>query len=549
VRKHSIILIALFLGALVYGDRGRLQRDVRTKHFATAIVCKTCHANASDSGAMLDHLGRGIAPHDLWQSTMMANSARDPLFLAAVAAEVAAAPDRAAEIEAGCLHCHAPMASVEVRLAGGKGIALKDLESEFEEEEEDRAALARDGVSCTTCHRISEERLGSKSSFDGNFTVADGREIYGPHDKQFGLAMNRVSKYWPVEGKHILKSDHCATCHTQTIPGGHGFEATTFLEWRNSRFRDEQTCQSCHAPQTTRDGAPIRTRIARTSHGGDIWTLAPRSPVGRHLFVGGNTLVLAMLRDNLDLLHVKAPAEAFDATIAATRRLLTEKTARVHIEEVVNEGDRLRVVVSVENLSGHKFPTGHFSRRAWLRLRVKDIKGNLLFACGEHDDQGRLVGADGVLEIETAGGGLEPHHTEVRHANQVQIYEATLLNEKGAPVFTSARARGFRKDNRLLPKGWKKDHADAGRTQPIGTMDDEDFVGGSDTVVFSVPIPDRSFKPVVEVALIYQTVSARYAAELFLVKAPLVARFKRLYDAASKKPEVIARARFVGSEE
>ena len=46
-------------------------------------------------------------------------------------------------------------------------------------------ALAQDGVSCTVCHQIAPDRLGTRDSFNGNFVVAapgpDGmRQAFGP---------------------------------------------------------------------------------------------------------------------------------------------------------------------------------------------------------------------------------------------------------------------------------------------------------------------------------------------------------------------------------
>ena len=221
---RGIVLALAFAAAFVIADTSRVQRDVRTKRFATAIVCETCHSNADDSGAMRDHQGRGISPHDLWRSSMMANAARDPFFRAVLAAETVAAGDGSAAVEARCLHCHAPMASYEARLAGKPGLAFSQLDSEDDDDEWDVAALARDGVSCTLCHQIQP---GAKR--DGEFTVGDERVIYGPFDKQFGLAMHRVTKYWPKQGTHMLKSEQCMTCHASSLPG-----EVTFLEWENS---------------------------------------------------------------------------------------------------------------------------------------------------------------------------------------------------------------------------------------------------------------------------------------------------------------------------
>jgi hypothetical protein len=329
----------------------------------------------------------------------------------------------------------------------------------------------------------------------------------------------------------MLESSHCGTCHASTLPG-----EVTYLEWRNSSR--EKTCQGCHMPSGN------RTRIARTSHGGDIANLIPRSPVGRHLFVGGNTLVPKILRDNIDELHVKAPKAAFDATIAAARAELRERTARVSIEETTRGVDKLHIVVGIENLTGHKFPTGHTSRRAWLRLRVIDAKGKIVFASGETDKKGRLIGAQGVLAGEAAGGPLMPHRAEVTASAQVQVYEAVA---KGPRILTHGDVP-LVKDNRLLPAGWNKQHADAAATKPVGIGGDSDFVGGADKVVYNVPFPDIAPPYIIEVALLFQPISPRYVAELFRVDHPEIARFKRFYEAAGNEPELIGRDRLVVAE-
>ena len=508
-------LIVALLAALVIADTGRVQKDVRTKTFATAIVCKTCHSNGDDAGAMRDVQGRGIAPHGFWESSMMANSARDPFFRAVLVAEAAAAGERSAEIEARCLHCHAPMASYEARAAGKPGLAFAQLEQEFEEDEEDVAALARDGVSCTLCHQIQK---GPRR--DGEFKIGEDREIYGPFDEQFGLAMHRVTQYWPVQGKHVLESEHCATCHDSTLPG-----EVTYREWRNSTR--EKTCQKCHMPS----GA--RTRIARPTHGGDIYNLIPRSPVGRHLFVGGNTLIPKILRDHPDALHVKAPTAAFDQTIAAARELLQNKSGRISIEEVTRAVDGLRVTIRVENLTGHKFPTGHPSRRAWIRLRLLDPQGKVVFEVGKADARGRLPGDE-------AGGALVPHRDELEGA-QLQIYEAVV---RGSRI----RSHGgeLAKDNRLLPHGWDAEHADAPATKPVGLApDEENFVAGSDTLDYVIPWSDIALPYTVEVELLYQPISPRYLAELFRVQHDEIVRFRKFYEQAGNKPEVISRDKLV----
>jgi len=555
-RSFVLAVLAAAPAAPVAADEGRVPRDVRTKRFATSIACSFCHANADDTGAMRDGAGRGVAPYDLWRSSMKANAARDPFFRAAVAAEVAAAPDRRIEIEARCLHCHAPMASLEARLAGRPGLAHADLDRDHDDADDDRAALARDGVSCTLCHQIRPEGLGGPEGFDGRFVVGEERRIFGPHGDQWTQPMKRITDYEPERAEHVQRSALCATCHTSHLtasPGGAVAELGAYLEWRNSDYDDERpepgpraaTCQACHLPTTDQDGAPIRTRIAKSSHGADLAQIPPLEPFGRHLFVGGNTLLPAILRDHAEELHVKAPPAAFDATIARARELLAGRTATLEILEALPGVDSLTVTVPVRNLAGHKFPTGHASRRAWLRLRVRDLRGDVFFASGEHDAQGRIVARTDAapLPFEAAGGPLAPHRPVVRREDEVQVYEAVLARA-GKPEFHSVPATGFAKDNRLLPAGWRADHPDAAATAPQGTAGDGDFEAGGDTVTYEIPFPDE--EPLtdftVEVALLYQPLAPRTAAELFATDAPEVRRFERMYRAATRTPETVATA-------
>ena len=89
---------ALVIGEAVAADPERLPplakpKDVDSEAFSTSGTCALCHAGSDGATAMKDAKGRSVAPYDLWQSTMMANSSRDPLWRAVVSAEVAATPN------------------------------------------------------------------------------------------------------------------------------------------------------------------------------------------------------------------------------------------------------------------------------------------------------------------------------------------------------------------------------------------------------------------------------------------------------------------------
>ena len=437
--------------------------------FEPAQVCALCHDNSPRAQAMRDPQGRGIAPFDLWRSTMMANAARDPFWRAVVAAEVAATPSQRIAIEAKCSRCHLPMAGVEAgQLPPGHAsfTALLDCDCS-------RSRLARDGVSCTVCHRIQAEGLGTDASFSGGFRTEAEAIAYGPHADLFSFPMVRHSGFQPRLGEHVRDAALCGSCHTLETTtrdadgrptGDELMEQSPYLEWRNSAYSTEseapnrhaRSCQSCHVPTRDEDGNAIRTRIAHNPGGRDWPPIDGRSPFGRHLFVGGNTLVPAMLRDHRAALGVAAPTAAFDATIAQARDQLEARSARIAITNTARHGDALQITVAVKNLAGHKLPTGFPSRRAWIRLVAKNGAGEVVFRSGAFDDRGRLLdGQGGVHAAELAGGPVLPHYREIDDGSEVQVFESVMADTKQRPTFRLLRGAGYAKDNRLLPRGWQ----------------------------------------------------------------------------------------------
>lgn len=530
-------------------------QSAETKNEAGAVRhsenCAMCHSNAPTARAMRDAEGRAIAPYDLWRSSMMANAARDPLWRAVVSAEVAATPSRRVEIETKCLSCHAPMAHRAGLSDHGTGTLMHVLDCVDE-----RSELARDGVSCTICHGIRAEGLGTQASFSAGFHL-DGERMFGPHAQPFPMPMSRMSGFTPTQGGQILDSALCASCHTlETHPfdaegedQGHVFlEQAPYLEWRNSVFDTERkspgpraaNCQDCHAPQFGADGERTSTPIARNPMGRDFPAVRPRQPFGRHLFVGGNTLVLSMLRDFGPDLGAQASPEAFEATLRATRDQLENRSASLAIAEVNESESGVTVEVLVNNRAGHKLPTGHPVRRAWLHLTVRGASGERLFESGAYDGEGRLVDMKGEpLASEFAGGPIEPHRDVVRRGNEVATFEAVMADANGEPTHLLMRGASWYVDDRLLPAGWSAEHPDAERTAPAG-FTDENFVGGSDRVRFDLAVPFADVGEV-EAELLYQPLSARWAAELAEWETDDITKFFDLYERSERAPEVMAR--------
>jgi hypothetical protein len=527
-------------------------------HFIEGQRCGLCHAESRGAQAMRDQAGVSVAPYDLWQTSMMAQSARDPYWRAVLSAEVAATPSQKAHIEEVCTRCHAPMAAPVETSPAGQVLS-------FLQPSAPRAHLGLDGVSCTVCHQMTEQGFGTAESFTGRFQLNTQSLIYGPHADPFTMPMQRHVDYTPTHGPHLLQSALCATCHTviteavtpEGVPTHRSFhEQTPYLEWRNSIFNDEvanpaaaaRSCQSCHMPTTDADGQPIVTTLAHNPGGRDFPFLEPRQPYGQHTLVGGNAFMTRLLRDNAAELGISAPAAAFDRSLAAIQTMLRQQTATVTLGPATRHGQRLHIPVTVRNLCGHKFPTAYPSRRAWLQVRVWGPDGQVVFASGRFNAQGQLLDqTDQILSSELATGPVQPHWDRIDKSDQVQIYETVMANTDGQPTFYLLHGAKFLKDNRLLPTGWQSDHADGPATAPAGIADDANFRDGSDQIVYQVPLPG-SGPYRIEVGLYFQSVSPRHAAELFTHDTPEVTTFHRLYMAADHQPELIDRQEQTFSE-
>ena len=191
--------------------------------FQTSSDCLACH------NGLTTPAGEDVSIGVQWRTSMMANSSRDPYWHAAVRRETIDHPEHAAAMrretidhpdEDECSICHMPMARTR---AGALGLEGRVFANQRWSGGGDtlEAQLAADGVSCTVCHQISDERLGTPESFGGGFVMAaaDGsRSIAGPFEVNDGhtALMRSATGAQPTEAAHIRQSELCATCHTLT---------------------------------------------------------------------------------------------------------------------------------------------------------------------------------------------------------------------------------------------------------------------------------------------------------------------------------------------
>jgi hypothetical protein len=264
-----------------------------------------------------------------------------------------------------------------------------------------------------------------------------------------------------------------------------------------------------------------------------------REGMSRHTFVGGNFFIQRVLNKYRSELGVIATPEEFEAAATRTVEHLKSKTAQVSIDRVDVSGGRLQADISVQNLSGHKFPTAYPSRRAWLHVTVKDRTGQVVFESGALKPDGSITGNDNDADKNR----FEPHYTEISNTDQVQIYEDIMVGADDWPTTGLLTAVRFIKDNRLLPKGFDKRKVEKEIAPQGEAMNDDDFTAGGDKIRYSVAVGNAQGPFQVEAEFWFQPISFRWANNLKTYNAMEPQRFTRYYDAMSSGSAVlIARA-------
>jgi hypothetical protein len=479
--------------------------------FLPSSHCATCH-NGLTSAA-----GEEVSIGVRWRTSMMAHAARDPYWHAGVRREVVDHPRAQSAIEHECSRCHMPMAHVLAGYAGRQSVVFGNLAPAGGMPPD---PLALEGVSCTVCHQIAPDRLGTKESFTGGFviprsTAPDGRIAYGSFDVTPGLAsiMRTAVGFAPARGAHLERSELCATCHTLYTHAldsagqalGEFPEQVPYQEWLHSRFRESTSCQDCHMPGVEK--TPIASVL------GEVRDLP------RHDFRGANTLMLALLTRHR---HEFGAAEAaeLDRARMRTEHFLREEAAALSVI-AARQGGRVEADVTVRNLAGHKLPTAYPSRRAWLHVALRDAGGRTLFSSGDLRKDGAIDGNDNDLDATR----YEPHYREIRSGDQVQIYETVLGGPDGRVTTGLLTAVQYLKDNRVLPGGFDKSAAPDDVKVRGEAQQDLDFTGGEDRIRYSMEIGDAEGPLTLEVRLWYQPIAFRWARNLGDYDTPETRRF------------------------
>ncbi|NLP12826.1 MAG: hypothetical protein BWY83_00727 [bacterium ADurb.Bin478] len=524
--KSNVLVLFGVLSLCLKSAAQELPRQ-KSNLFSGSGNCAVCHR--AGNGAFTTSLGTDISPTELWRSTMMANSFKDPLWQAKVSAEVTAHSALQSIIEDKCTTCHAPMGRTEAIFNGSTSYSFSQAVSD---------PLSGDGVSCTLCHQIQKDHFGEESGFSGHYVIRNDRIIFGPYAAPTGMPMFNQTGYSPVYSQHVQQSELCAVCHTLFTPyvdnqgqiAGYFPEQVPYLEWKNSVYATNGvSCQSCHMP-------PVSEPMKITTSPPTLTTL--RSPVYAHDFVGANVLMNSIFSKFPKEIGIAASADNLATTKRKTKSLLNEATVALSVDGQI-AADTLALIVRVENLTGHKFPTGFPSRQAWLHLLVKNQNNHILFESGNWNTFG---------EILRKQEGVERHHRVIRDPGQVQIYQAVMQDVDERVTYTLLRGARYVKDNRLPPKGFTAQVQGYETIAVVGEAAvDPDFNrneageqgSGTDNVHYRIFIGQESGTLTVTAELRYQTISFDFMEDLFSYAADPVLRFKTYYEAVEHEPMLI----------
>ena len=544
--------------------------DTMNSLFTGSGKCAGCHATdpnsiASIAGqtypavAMPD--GHDVNPTDMWRSSIMANSAKDPFWRAKVSHEVIINPDHQVLIEDKCTSCHAPLGNFGSKHAGVPHYSIEMLLQD---------SLALDGVSCVACHQQSADSSGIL--FSGKMAF-DSAVIYGPYgigkDEPpiYDLPMLTYTFYNPIYGQHMVESTVCADCHTLitntadlegNLTGDEYVEQATYHEWVNSAFSgegvelpeeaegQEGTCQSCHMARID-DPVIISSGYA---------FLEPRTPYGLHQLAGANLTMLEIMRDNIETLGLTASEAQFDSTIFWTREMLQDKTLDLSVTQqgLLDEFDGTPgVQIKLTNKAGHKFPSGYPARRAFIELIVHIADTDTLFHSGKLDASGaRIIGSD-----EAGLTAYEPHYDVIDSDDKVQIYEIVATDVEMNPTNVLERAAHTVKDNRLIPLGFSMNHPSYDTTKVEGeALMDPNFNitdsgepgSGSDRITYLFPeLAHIDISEVdVTVNVWYQSMPPRWVEGMFDYsdQSESIAFFQELYEDHGAKAELVESLEF-----
>jgi hypothetical protein len=493
-------------------------------YFLNSFRCSGCHGKDSAGNANINEAGDDVNLYDHWQPTMMANSARDPLWRAKVSHEITTNPAHSSELQDKCTSCHAPMGRYTKFFHGGGHYAMDEIDGD---------SLAFDGVSCAGCHTIGPDGLGAM--FSGNIPYDTTRKAYGPFPLPETGPMQLYEGYTPTFSLHMDEARMCSPCHTLytntadlsgNLTGASFPEQATYHEYLNSSFpANSITCQKCHMPRIE---DPIIIANGQTG-------LTPRTPFNQHTFQGANYFMLGLMKENKNALGITVDDWKYDSTLAATSRSLKQQSVDLDIFLDSVTLDTAFFTVKLKNKAGHKFPSGYPSRRAVVQFVALNANNDTVFKSG-------IFGSDFRVNNETVN--YEPHYNIIKQNGKSQIYEMVMGDVNNNYTSTLERGAVMLKDNRIPPDGFTTSSSVYDTVAVVGVgAGDTDFNlensaegSGTDYVHYHVPVSGITGTLSAKAKLYYQSVAPKFLDEMFALSTAPINTFRDMYDNADKQP-------------
>jgi len=479
-------------------------------------------ANATECGACHGFYDEAHEPWNTWSASMMAQSARDPIFYAALSIANQDA-DFAGDL---CLRCHTPSGFIEDRLLDVTGTIADGSQL---------TATDMQGVSCNFCHRMVDPvyEAGVSPAIDldvlnaltpvgiglpaiaptpgsGNYILDTLDRRRGPFDLDADYPDGFFYHEWAQSPFH-QESQMCATCHDvsnpvysrqpdnsyvlntinephQTQSGYDMFPVErTYSEWLMSDFADgpiemggrfggEKTavssCQDCHMPDANAEACRVPGTVTR-----------PDMPV--HEFNGGNNWVLKAVRD----LYSDDDTGLTDSNVADSIARAENMLAQASDMELSVVGTDLNV--RIINQTGHKLPTGYpEGRRMWVNVKFLDNSNAIVTEHGAYDELTATLTTDDTKVYEA--------HLGVDSV----VSAATGVPEGESFHFVLNNVRIM--DNRIPPRGYNFADFEAVQAEPVGYS----YPDGQywDDTLYT--IPEGAVKA--EVRVFFQTTTKEY---------------------------------------
>lgn len=544
--------------------------------FLTSSQCLGCHSAMKENMAFLFAEGPqppiNLSPYTEWRASMMGLAGRDPIFHAQLESEKALRPSQAAFLDNTCYRCHGVMGQRQLESDKNQPFEHDMVYAQLDDADGKYGALARDGVSCAVCHRVSKEELGMPATFTGKFKLDPANVSNGPYEELITLPMKNATGITPRYGDHVKASALCGSCHTVILPvfdskgrpvmDKNGkpkefHEQMTYPEWQNSVYQNERepikreavrTCQDCHM-QRTFLGQQL---VFRTANIEDInypytdyrapdkdITVRVRDQYSRHTLLGINQFGLMMFAQFPDILGIRTAdymyGEAVPGLLTAQSSgydLARRETATIDVTSLSRTDNYLEATVKIENLAGHGFPSGVGFRRAFLTFEALDAEGKVIWASGRTNSVGAIVRGmtDDVLPTEFFYDQVrrkqvfQPHYEVITDEGQVQIYEEVIADPQGKITTSFVGLDRVLKNNRLLPKGWRRDGPYGEFTAPHGDAErDPEYINksgatGADRIIYRISLDERTRTAVsVRVTLNYQAIPPSYLKDRFTI--------------------------------